>query len=202
VIAAVAALVVVVGVVVAVVLASGGGDDDGGAAATTREATRRTIDTRTATTDVVTTASAPDTTSAPSSSITGETLDPNAISVFSLFKELCFDDPSGGTGTISVVFQRDCNSPHDGEVYDFYDFPNPIGDPFPGDDAIRAASNSECRDRFTAYTGTDVDASPYTLFWLSPNAESWNTSADREVACYVRDANSETGAKLTAPIVP
>ncbi len=194
-IAAVVALVVVIGAVVGIVLASGG-DDGGGAGTSTREPTRRTLNTRSSTTE--------DTSIDDSSTVTsttGDTLSPDAVSVFSLFAGLCFDDPSGGTGTVSVVYERACTSPHDGEVYGFYDFPNPLGDAYPGDDSVRTTSNTECRNRFTSSTGTDVDSSPYTLFWLSPNAESWSTG-DREVACYVRDANSETGAKLTAPIVP
>jgi hypothetical protein len=199
VIAAVVALVVVIGAVVGIVLATGG-DDDGSAGPTTREPTRRTLNTRGTTDTEFPTISLDDTTTF-DTSITGDTLAPDAISVFSLFAGLCFDDPSGGTGTISVVYERACTSPHDGEVYAFYDFPNPLGDAYPGDESVENTSNTECRNRFTDYTGKDVDTSPFTLFWLSPNAESWSTG-DREVACYVRDANSETGAKLMAPIVP
>jgi serine/threonine-protein kinase PknK len=201
VVAVVAAIVVVVGAVVGIVLASGG-DDDGSGQTTTRESTRRTID-RSQTTDEeeTTTESFEDTTvSLDTSTSTDDTLAPDAVSVFSLFVGLCFDDPTGGEGTVSVVYERSCTDLHDGEVFGFYDFPESLGDPYPGDAVVTESSTKECRDQFLFYTGVDLDTAPYTLFWLSPNAESW-ANGDREVACYVKDANAETGAKLTAPII-
>jgi hypothetical protein len=197
VVAIVVVLLVVVGAVVGGVLATGGDDDGGGSAATTRETTRRTLDTRSTTTEEPVTTETFDTTA----TSTGETLDGTQVSVFDLVTGLCFDDPSGGNGTISVVYRRECTQPHDGEVFDFYDFPNPVGDPFPGDSVVSDTSNTECRNRFEAVTGTSFDSAPYKLFWLSPNAESWS-NGDREVACYVRDINSDSGGKLQAPIVP
>jgi serine/threonine-protein kinase PknK len=204
VVAAVAVIVVAIGAVAAVVLASGGDDDGGSGQPTTRESTRRTVNTDTVTTEEeeTTTESFEETTlPVDTSASTDDTLAPDAISVFSLFTGLCFDDPTGGTGTVSVVYERACDAAHDGEVFGFYDFPNPLGDPYPGDTVIEETATNECRNGFAAYAGVERDAAPYSLFWLSPNAESWVTG-DREVACYVKDANHETGAKLMAPILP
>jgi serine/threonine protein kinase len=199
VLAVVGGLVAVVAAVAAVVALTGGDDSGGSATSTTEEGSRRTVADRTTTSADGTTIATETVPTEPTTVSTRPTAPSDEVSVFNLYTGLCFDDPTGGQGTISVVHERDCNLPHDGEVFAFYDFPDALDAVYPGDQVVFDTASEQCRLLFPGYAGVEVDAAPVSLWWLSPNEASWG-DGDREIACYVRDVNSETGGKLMTSV--
>jgi hypothetical protein len=109
-------------------------------------------------------------------------------SVFDLEVGDCFDDPTS-TGEVSEVPTIDCAEPHDNEVYAAYDYD---GDSFPGDDAMVAAADEGCQDRFESFVGIGYFESALYYTHLVPTQESWD-SGDREIICVLY----EPGEKLT-----
>jgi serine/threonine-protein kinase PknK len=203
------AVVVVLGGVGAALALSGGGDTGAEPGdRTTTEPTRRSTrpsrdetstseperESSTSATEPATTTSAtePATTTTPS---TGG----REISVFDTFVGLCFDDPSGGDDTIELFIERSCDAAHDGEVYELFDFPDPEGAPYPGNDVVNEVAQAGCQDAFAAYVGIEYEASQLVISWLTPNQGSWNDPVltDREVVCYVVH---QAGVPLRVPI--
>jgi hypothetical protein len=117
-------------------------DDDRGEAATTSESSTTTESTTT-TTEATTTTTEPG--------------NPRDISPFSLGAGDCLLDlPEGSFGTVTVV---DCDFPHEAEVYAIV-FPSIISDD----------SDAQCLQRFSDYTGTPLEGSPFdfTIFSEDP----------------------------------
>ena len=116
--------------------------------------------------------------------------------VFSLQVGTCFNDTSDSTinsavdEEISDVPVRDCNKPHDYEVYHLFDL---TGDSLPSDEAFEQQVIENCDPSFEQYVGKSYEDSIYSMSTLSPTPESWETG-DREVACFLFD---DSGEQLT-----
>jgi hypothetical protein len=64
---------------------------------------------------------------------------------------------------------------------------------FPGDEYIATESDTICYDAFTDFVGVSYEESRLDYFPMTPTEGSWG-GGDREVMCFVFDANAE---KLT-----
>jgi hypothetical protein len=110
--------------------------------------------------------------------------------VFSLKQGECF--VGAATGNVSDVKIVDCTQAHDAEVYFVFPYPNAPSD-FPGDDAVRTASETGCRPAFQDFVGLDFDSSSYGISFLRPTSDSWGTG-DRTIDCLI---TSGDGSQLT-----
>lgn len=108
-------------------------------------------------------------------------------SVFDLSVGDCFTSPEADE--ISSVDVVDCGSPHDHEVYLLFDLDD---DDFPGSAAVSRLASDTCLGSFDEYVGTEYTESALAIGFLPPSESTWD-SGDREVVCYLFDAN---GAKL------
>jgi hypothetical protein len=100
-------------------------------------------------------------------------------SVMSIEVGLCFDD-EGAEDEVSSVPDRECDEPHDNEVFAIYDLPS--GD-YPGDQEVQSMAQEYCvGSAFTSYVGIEYADSDLDVFTLTPTAEGWE-QGDQEVIC-------------------
>lgn len=124
-----------------------------------------------------------------------QTLGLDEKDVFSLQVGTCFNETSGNISSgedeeISDVPVRDCNKPHDYEVFHLF---NLTGDTLPTGEDFETQVMENCVPAFEQYVGKPYEESIYTMSTLSPSTESWEAS-DREVACFLFD---DSGEQLT-----
>ncbi|WP_230660642.1 septum formation family protein [Psychrobacter sp. I-STPA10] len=124
-----------------------------------------------------------------------QTLSLDEKDVFSLQVGTCFNDANGnidsGSGEeISEVPIRDCDKPHDYEVFHLF---NLTGDNIPTDEDFETQVMENCDPAFESYVGKSFEESMYNMSTLSPSLDTWQTG-DREVVCFLFD---ESNAKLT-----
>ena len=103
----------------------------------------------------------------------------------------CFDAGSfdaGGTIDSTAVHLVACTDPHQHEAYAVEQQPSGPGAPYPGDPAIAAFASTRCLAAFTAYVGTDYQASSLDTAVVRPDAARWSFG-DRSVVCTVHDAD-------------
>lgn len=152
----------------------------------------------TATTDGVTTTTtaatlAPTTTT--TTAATPSTTAPAAIeSVFSIAVGDCFDDP--GSESVSTLPLRDCNEPHDNEVFALYDV---TAATLPSQHVMLEG----CFDRFEDAIGASYAESIYDFGGYTPGPESF-ADGDREVICYAfayTGDPSVQGEKLVGSVI-
>jgi hypothetical protein len=96
----------------------------------------------------------------------------------------CFDD-SAGTVVDSLELIN-CDQPHDNEVYANLAIEQSI---FPGNDVLAAFAADACLPAFEANVGMSYAESDLDYTFLVPTADTWNTSPDRIVTCFLYSAD-------------
>lgn len=121
-----------------------------------------------------------------------QTLGLDQEDVFSLKVGTCFNDPNGAAieedELISDVPVRDCNTPHDNEVFHVFDLPESLEQPEAT--LVQDAAYTECGQAYATFVGMDYDDSAYEMNYMAPSDESW-ADGDREIACYLYNPESE-----------
>jgi hypothetical protein len=102
------------------------------------------------------------------------------VSVFDLNVGDCIN--LADDGTVDEVERVDCDTPHDNEVYFAFDYPGDAAAPYPGDEPIREASETECEAEFASFVGMDYQDSVLYVLFLRPSADTWD-DGDREILC-------------------
>src|SRR5262249_35024806 len=84
-----------------------------------------------------------------------------------------------------------CPEPHPLEVFVQTQFPNPAGDPYPGDAALQAFAVNQCTGgAFADYVGRDFDSSSLDAHSLYPDDQGWKAN-NRELLCILSPTNGE-----------
>ncbi len=118
------------------------------------------------------------------------------VGVFALDVGDCFDQPPDGN--ISEVAGVPCADPHDTEVYAKFDMEGGDDAPYPGDAAVRTASEECIGALFEDYVGLDYATSRFQAFPITPTQETWESDLnDREIIC---TANTVDGTQITGSI--
>lgn len=113
-------------------------------------------------------------------SVTGAVDDLVDQSVFALEVGLCFDDDADAADEISSVPDRECQEPHDNEVYAVLELDD--GD-FPGQEALSTHARELCTGAtFEDYVGIPYLDSELEVFPLTPTESGWE-GGDHEVVC-------------------
>lgn len=111
--------------------------------------------------------------------------------VFSLVVGDCFDDE--GQTELTTVEIIDCNQPHTYEAY----FSVLMDDgEFPGEEAIAAFADEQCRIAFEQFVGVAEPETSLAFTYYSPLQESWDTGNDREILCIAGDLNGPVAEPL------
>ena len=110
------------------------------------------------------------------------------------------DVPSREQRTVAVL-SLGCELPHLYEVFAQFRYPPgaapvPGGTPYPGETAVRTASEQACFDQFQPWMGTAWTASNYDIQTWWPSSSSWTTRGDRKVTCgaYLLSGKRTTGS--------
>lgn len=106
----------------------------------------------------------------------------------------CFDDPAAGD-IVDFVTLRDCDEPHDNEVFALVDHPAGPDVPYPGDFEAEVQFFELCVALFEEYVGNSYQSSILEVFPYWPLERTWNTFEDRLGICGLYDFSLE---KLTA----
>ena len=127
-----------------------------------------------------------------------QTLGLDEQDVFSLQVGTCFNDEDGdidsGSGEeITDVPIRECNKPHDYEVYHLFEL---TGDSLPSAEEFDRQIEENCIPAFEEYVGKSYDESIYAMSTLSPSLDTWKTG-DHEVVCFLYN---DRGEQLTESI--
>ncbi len=108
----------------------------------------------------------------------GNIVEEGDVGVFAMQVGDCYADDA--TGLIESLPAVPCAEPHDLEVFALFELP---AGPYPGGDAVDAAANDGCLERFPGYVGTEYADSVYYFSFLSPTEDGWNAIDDREIVC-------------------
>lgn len=113
-------------------------------------------------------------------------------SVFDLEVGDCFSATGDTIETISVV---PCDEAHIYEAFDVVRMPGDDEEPYPGDEAVLAFADAECRGPFEDYVGVPYLNSRFFLTPVTPSEETW-ARGDRDVVCTLnlRDDVQLTGS--------
>ena len=96
----------------------------------------------------------------------------------------CFDDPADVV--VESLELIDCDRPHDNEVYANLAIEQSI---FPGDDVLEAFAVDACLPALEAYAGVSYAESDLDYTFFVPTADTWNTTAERTVTCFLYAAD-------------
>lgn len=114
-------------------------------------------------------------------------------SVFSMDVGLCFDDEPDAGEEVSTVPDRDCEDPHDNEVFALFQLDD---GPFPGTDEVNDRAMELCTgSAFEDYVGIPYQNSKLGVFPFTPTEAGWD-DGDQEVVCalYHIDLEKLTGS--------
>lgn len=121
-----------------------------------------------------------------------ETLGLDEEDVFSLTVGTCFNDPNGANleqdELISDVPIRECDAPHDNEVFHIFNLTDMTEQPEAT--VVQDMVYTECSQAYTAFVGKDYEESAYDMSYLAPSDESW-VDGDREITCYIYNPEGE-----------
>ena len=104
------------------------------------------------------------------------------ISVFDLAVGQCLtlDQEAAEIDSVGLI---GCEQPHTAEVYAVVRHPAPIGQSYPGAEAVNTFADEECLAAFADYVGVRYEVSEIFSTSLTPTELSWGKSGDREVVC-------------------
>lgn len=71
-------------------------------------------------------------------------------------------------------------------MYGHVSLSDPLGVPYPGDEAMHQAGDDACRPLFKDYVGIDYESSEYIFWFYTPDAETWDFL--RRVDCAIGNA--------------
>lgn len=112
-----------------------------------------------------------------------DALDLDHEDVFDLKVGECFDDEAGADEEqVTSLPMRDCDKPHDNEIFYLFDLPDAAQ--FPDSDKIQDDADTRCEAEFTRFMKKDYQDSEYDFGTLTPTEDTWETG-DREVVCFV-----------------
>lgn len=94
-------------------------------------------------------------------------------------------------GEITDIPTVDCSEDHDGQVVGKFDLDD--GD-YPGDDAIVAEAEEQCRVLFEEFVGISYDESSLLMRYVPPSQSTWEQANDREVICFAISETPATGS--------
>lgn len=103
-----------------------------------------------------------------------------SMDVFSLKVGDCTDNL--GEGEVSAATVVPCSQPHYWEAYSSSEL---SGDDYPGVTQVTEQADKLCTDAFKAFVGVSTDKSDYTYTYFYPTEQTWTSTADREVLCFV-----------------
>jgi Domain of unknown function (DUF4190)/Septum formation len=118
----------------------------------------------------------------------------DTISIYDVRPGQCIDF-ADDSDIVADVPRRDCDEPHDGEVF----LVSSVGDAdeFPGISELDRRAEAACiGDAFEQYVGTAYDDSALTVTYVTPSEDSW-AAGDRDVVCVATLPDSD---KLTATV--
>jgi len=126
----------------------------------------------------------------------GDITEGGDVGVFALEVGDCFDQPP--SGDITEVAAIPCDEPHDLEVFAKFDMEGGDDAPYPGDAAVRTASEECIGTLFEDYVGLDYQSSRFDVFPITPTQDTWESDLnDREIIC---TANTVDGTPITGSI--
>lgn len=101
--------------------------------------------------------------------------------------------PDGDFESIEAV---PCEQSHQNEVYAAFNLPFPDSAAFPGRDAVGAAADEGCLERFEPFVGVEYQVSEFGISSITPSEGSWTEVDDREVLCLISeyDGTPKTGS--------
>lgn len=124
-----------------------------------------------------------------------QTLGLDAKDVFSLKVGTCFNEPNPSdmskdedSDLIAEVPIRECNKPHDNEVFHLFDLPDTAA--LPDNNALNEIVLAECSQAYAAYVGKSFEDTKYDMGFMSPGNDTW-LEGDREIVCYIYSPDAE-----------
>lgn len=110
--------------------------------------------------------------------VTGDFDDDGSVGVGDLHAGQCIDVPEAGR--ISAVRERDCDEPHQAEVYLVRRLE---GSSYPGEETVRRRASEICAGTaFEQYFGVSYDDSALAANYLWPGEDNWR-DGDHDVVC-------------------
>ncbi|MEQ1734813.1 MAG: septum formation family protein [Rhodoglobus sp.] len=95
-------------------------------------------------------------------------------------------------GEVTSVPTIACDQPHDSEAYASIMVDDGS---YPGEDAILAQADDECRAAFDSFAGINYDQSVLDFSYYYPTAGSWD-NGDREILCLIYEFDVKTTGSL------
>jgi len=97
----------------------------------------------------------------------------------------CFDPISDAdTGYLLAARLKSCDQPHLKEVVGTPSLADAVDAPYPGDSAVKAASEAACDAAFREYVGIDFDESALAMTYYWTDESGW-IAGDRSAFCTV-----------------
>ena len=95
-------------------------------------------------------------------------------------------------GEVTSVPTIACDQPHDSEAYASIIVDDGA---YPGEDAILAQADEDCKAQFNTFAGIDYDQSALDFSYYYPTAGSWD-NGDREILCLIYEYQVKTTGSL------
>jgi hypothetical protein len=118
----------------------------------------------------------------------------DTISIYDVHRGQCIDF-ADDSDIIGDVPRRDCDEPHDGEVFLVSSVDD--AEEFPGMSELERRAEAVCTgDAFEQYVGRAYDDSALNVTYVTPSEDSW-AAGDRDIVCV---ATLPAGDQLTATV--
>lgn len=105
----------------------------------------------------------------------------------------CFDrrtlTEKSASGQSEIVLKLDCTLPHENEVFDVVDYPDPPKD-YPGEETLRSFARRACVRNFAAYVGAPYETSTLEIGYVIPTDPDWGSRRTR-IGCTLVDASGK-----------
>lgn len=83
---------------------------------------------------------------------------------------------------VSAAMLVPCGEPHYWEAYASSQLG---GDEYPGVTQVTESADKACTDAFKTFVGVTTEKSDYTYTYFYPTEQTWTSTGDREVLCFV-----------------
>ena len=105
----------------------------------------------------------------------------------------CIQFPAAAVTTVKTFDAVPCSQPHDAEAYAGGDLP--LNGAWPGETAVRTATDQQCADAFEPFVGTSIDNTALSVSYFYPEQNAWD-AGDRGYICVVGADGSKTSGTL------
>jgi hypothetical protein len=105
----------------------------------------------------------------------------------------CIQFPAATTITVKAFDAVPCSQPHDAEAYSGGDLP--LNGAWPGETAVRTATDQKCAEAFEPFVGTSIDNTALSVSFFYPEQNAWD-AGDRGYICVVGADGSKTSGTL------